>query len=98
MTRRLLYQVAMSVDGYIAGPNGEHDWITMDPSIDFMAQCSQFDTAIMGRVTYAKAMAIGCSAVHDSPGNCWKPDSSTASISRSCQSCWDRAPDYSILR
>jgi len=53
-----MYQVATSTDGYIAGPNGEHDWITMDPSIDFIAQCGQFDTAIMGRATYAKAIAM----------------------------------------
>jgi len=48
----------VSADGYIAGPNGEHDWITMDPWIDFIAQCGQFDTAIMGRATYAKAIAM----------------------------------------
>ncbi len=33
--RRIRYQVAMSLDGYIAGPKGEHDWILMDPEIDF---------------------------------------------------------------
>ncbi len=48
----------MSVDGFIAGPNGEHDWITMDSSIDFIAQCGQFDTAIMGRATYEKSVAM----------------------------------------
>jgi dihydrofolate reductase len=53
-----MYQVAMSVDGFIAGPNGEHDWITMDSSIDFIAQCGQFDTAIMGRATYEKSVAM----------------------------------------
>jgi dihydrofolate reductase len=53
-----MYQVATSADGYIAGPNGEHDWITLDPSIDFIAQCGQFDTAIMGRATYANAIAM----------------------------------------
>ena len=34
----------MSLDGYIAGPNGEHDWIVMDPDIDFRALIQSFDT------------------------------------------------------
>jgi hypothetical protein len=33
--RRLCYSVAVSLDGYIAGPNGEADWVVMDPDIDF---------------------------------------------------------------
>lgn len=52
MSRRLRYQVAVSLDGFIAGPNGEHDWIVMDPSIDFAALFREFDTAVMGRKTY----------------------------------------------
>jgi dihydrofolate reductase len=50
--RRLRYQVAASLDGYIAGPNGEFDWIVMDPDIEFAALFAQFDTAIMGRKTF----------------------------------------------
>ena len=50
--RRIRYQVAASLDGYIAGPNGEFDWIIMDPDIDFAALFNQFDTFLMGRRTF----------------------------------------------
>ena len=50
--RRVRYQVAMSLDGYIAGPNGEADWIVMDPDLDFAALFAQFDTLVMGRKTF----------------------------------------------
>ena len=33
--RRLCYSVAASLDGYIAAPNGEADWIVIDPDFDF---------------------------------------------------------------
>lgn len=52
---RIRYQVAMSLDGYIAGPNDEFDWIVMDPDIDFDALFAQFDTFLMGRRTYEVA-------------------------------------------
>lgn len=42
----------MSLDGFIAGPNGEYDWIVMDPAIDFATMFREFDTAVMGRKTY----------------------------------------------
>ena len=35
--RRGRYSEAMSLDGYIAGPKGEFDWILVDPDIDFGA-------------------------------------------------------------
>jgi len=50
--RRIRYCVASSLDGYIAGPKGEADWIIMDPDIDFEAIFNQFDTFLMGRRTY----------------------------------------------
>ena len=56
--RRIRYSVAMSLDGYIAGPNGEYDWIEFDPSTGaeyFKAFYAQFDTAIMGRKSYEQA-------------------------------------------
>ena len=59
MARRLRYQVAVSLDGFIAGPGGEYDWIVMDPSIDFGALFKQFDTLVMGRKTYEPLVAQG---------------------------------------
>lgn len=59
MSRRLRYHVAVSLDGFIAGPNGEYDWIMMDPAIDFAALFKEFDTAVMGRKTYEIVSAQG---------------------------------------
>jgi dihydrofolate reductase len=59
MSRQLRYHVAVSLDGFIAGPDGEYDWIVMDPSIDFGALFKQFDTAVMGRKTYEIMTAQG---------------------------------------
>ena len=53
--RKVRYQVACSLDGYIAGPDGEYDWIVMDPDIDFAALFAQFDTLLMGRRTFEAA-------------------------------------------
>jgi dihydrofolate reductase len=50
--RRLVYSVAASLDGFIAGPKGEHDWIARDSGIDFAALYRRFDTLVMGRRTY----------------------------------------------
>jgi dihydrofolate reductase len=50
--RRLLYRVATSLDGYIAGPRGEVDWIVHDPAVDFGKIYESVDTVLLGRRTY----------------------------------------------
>jgi len=61
MTRRLRYQVASSLDGFIATPNGGYDWLVMDPAIDFKALYGEFDAAVMGRKTYDVGKSQGVS-------------------------------------
>ncbi len=55
--KRIRYNVAMSLDGYIAGPQGEYDWIIPDPEVNFAELWAQFDILLMGRRTYEVAVA-----------------------------------------
>jgi dihydrofolate reductase len=50
--RRVVYSVAASLDGHIAGPGGEFDWIPDEPTIDWGTFMARFDTVLMGRRTY----------------------------------------------
>jgi dihydrofolate reductase len=56
--RKIRYAVAISLDGYIAGPNAEYDWIGVDAEVDFAGFWSQFDTLMMGRKTYDLAVQV----------------------------------------
>ena len=57
--RPLRYSVAASLDGYIAGPNGEFDWIVIDPEIDFAEMYAGFSGLVMGRRSYEVFVATG---------------------------------------
>lgn len=57
--RELRYSVASSLDGYIAGPAGEFDWILIDPEVDFAAMYSGFGGIVMGRRSYEVFSATG---------------------------------------
>ena len=50
--RKIVAGFAASLDGYIAGPNGEYDWIIMDKDFDFTKHMKRFDAFFMGRKTY----------------------------------------------
>jgi dihydrofolate reductase len=57
----LRYSVAASLDGFIAGPNGEYDWIVVDPDIDFAAMYAAYGGLVMGRRSYEVSLATGTS-------------------------------------
>jgi dihydrofolate reductase len=57
--RRVRFGGAISLDGYIAGPDGQYDWIQMDPDLDFAAMFAQYDTLLIGRRTWAAMVAAG---------------------------------------
>ena len=52
--RKLVLFIHTSLDGFVAGPNGEMDWINVDEEIfDYAGQrTDEADTALYGRVTY----------------------------------------------
>jgi len=57
--RPVLYRVAASLDGYIAGPHGELDWIVPTPPSDFAAVYESVDTVLLGRRTYELTLQPG---------------------------------------
>jgi dihydrofolate reductase len=60
--RRVLYRVTASLDGYIAGPHGEVDWIIHDPAVDLGKVYESVDTVLLGRRTYELTRQPGAPA------------------------------------
>jgi dihydrofolate reductase len=52
--KKIISFMHISLDGFVAGPNGEMDWIKVDDEIfDFVGKrISESNTALYGRVTY----------------------------------------------
>src|ERR671933_369653 len=67
--RKLVLFMHTSLDNFVAGPNGEMDWITVDEEIFEYAgkRTSEADTALYGRVTYQMMESYWPTAA-DQPG------------------------------
>jgi dihydrofolate reductase len=50
--RKIILDLAVTLDGYIEGPNGEIDWCIMDDDMDMEGFLSNIDTIFYGRVSY----------------------------------------------
>jgi dihydrofolate reductase len=52
--RKIIYWVHSSIDGHIAGPNGEFDWPTVGPELFGYSEAinEQVDTLLYGRVVW----------------------------------------------
>jgi dihydrofolate reductase len=50
--RHVIYEAAVSLDSFIARPDGSVSWIPDDPDMDFGEIFSRFDVLLMGRKTY----------------------------------------------
>jgi len=50
--RPVRYNVAATLDGFLAGPDGEFDWIPDDPTVDFQTLFAKVDTVLLGRRSF----------------------------------------------
>jgi len=50
--RKVILDLAVTLDGFIEGPNGEIDWCIMDGESNFLDFLDTIDTIFYGRVSY----------------------------------------------
>lgn len=50
--KKIILNLAVTLDGFIEGPNGEIDWCIMDEEMNFDAFIESIDTIFYGRVSY----------------------------------------------
>ncbi|WP_438431411.1 dihydrofolate reductase family protein [Gorillibacterium sp. sgz500922] len=52
MSRKIILDLAVTLDGFIEGKNGETDWCRMDPEMNFTDFLHHIDTIFYGRKSY----------------------------------------------
>jgi len=57
--RKVIYYAAVSLDGYIARPDGSVDWLYDAEDYDTESFFDSIDTIIQGRKTYEQALTFG---------------------------------------
>jgi dihydrofolate reductase len=57
--RKVVLFIASSLDGYIARPSGEIDWLFTDQDYGYSEFLASVDTVLMGRKTYEQVLTFG---------------------------------------
>jgi len=57
--RRVILNLAVSLDGYIAGPKGEYDWCFVDEDYGMTDFFKTIDATLMGGKTYRQIVSAG---------------------------------------
>jgi dihydrofolate reductase len=60
--RKIILQLAVSLDGFIEGPNGEFDWCFTDDDYGMTEFFKRIDAIFLGRKTYELTLTMGGSA------------------------------------
>lgn len=65
--RKVILGLAVSLDGYIEGPNGEYDWCLTDQDYGMSAFYKRIDSLFIGRKSYDLTLSMGDEAMPDFP-------------------------------
>jgi dihydrofolate reductase len=57
--RKVVYNCAVSLDGFIEGPNGEFDWCFADQDYGMSAFMERIDAVLYGRKSYELVLKMG---------------------------------------
>lgn len=60
--RKVILQLAVSLDSFIEGPNGEFDWCLTDDDYGMTEFFNRIDAIFIGRKSYELALSMGGSA------------------------------------
>lgn len=96
----------VSLDGFVAGPDGEMSWIKVDQEIfDFVGErIEKTDTALYGRVTYEMmenywptAGDNPSASKHDLEHSKWYNNAHKIVLSRTMQEKIDQTPKFLVM-
>jgi dihydrofolate reductase len=65
--RNVILQLAVSLDGFIEGPNGEYDWCFTDQDYGMSEFMQRVDSMFIGRKSYELVLSMGEAAMAGFP-------------------------------